>query len=340
MFASMRWDYWELLGLAGEFLFFSRLLAQWLASEKSGRPRIPRVYWHLSLAGALILAVYALHLGSFAVLLPQLFGLLFYWRGLRLDQAERREKARRQRLGLDRPDYPWPSLSVIVPVHNEEAALAKTLESILAQAGPGEEFEVVVGLNGCQDNSREVATRYPVRLVEDPRSGIGFGKNLGAGMAKGEELVFVDADTILPPGSLRQLREAVAGVPHYVGTVPGWPDRGGGVVKLCFLLANFITHRRRCHSPGGVIVIDRETFQAINGFDEVLPTSTSTDLIWRGLKTGAEYVYINSFTAVTSIRRFEKTGVIHQMLDWRDSHRALRENHRERVVAKTYSPYR
>ncbi len=96
----MRWDLWELFGLIGEGLFFARLIAQWLASEREKKPVIPAMYWYMSLAGAVILVAYALHLGSFAVLLPQLVGLLFYSRGLQLDRLSRRREAKRIALGL------------------------------------------------------------------------------------------------------------------------------------------------------------------------------------------------------------------------------------------------
>jgi lipid-A-disaccharide synthase-like uncharacterized protein len=337
---AMRWDLWEAVGLLGELFFFARLIAQGLASEKAGRPVLPRSYWFISMAGAVIMGFYALHLGSFAILLPQIIGLAIYARGLQLDRRQSLARARREKLGLDRPDYPWPGLSVIVPVHNEEKTLAKTLEAILSQAPAGGGFETIVALNGCHDASLAVAEKFPVRIVEDGRAGIGYGKNLGAGAARGEELVFVDADTVLPPGSLQLLREAAAGRKDYVGTVPGRPDRGGLVVRICFRLANFLTRRRRAHAPGGVMLMARETFNRIGGYDEKMPTSTSTDLIWRALRTGAEYVFVDAFKAQTSIRRFEKTGIIRQMLDWRSNHMALLENRRDRILDKHYESYR
>ena len=74
MFANMRWDGWELFGLIGEGLFFARMLAQWAASERERKPVVPAVYWYLSLAGAPILLVQALPIGSLAVLLAQVGG--------------------------------------------------------------------------------------------------------------------------------------------------------------------------------------------------------------------------------------------------------------------------
>ncbi|MDR1612439.1 MAG: lipid-A-disaccharide synthase N-terminal domain-containing protein [Planctomycetota bacterium] len=340
MFPEMRWDAWELFGLLGEGLFFARMLAQWLASEKVKKPVIPILYWYFSLAGAVILVIYALHIGSFAVLIPQVVGILFYWRGLRLEYIYRRSERRRRESGPDRPDHPWPKISVIVPVHNEEKTLADTLSPLLEQTYPGPKPEIIAALNGCSDNSRGVAARFPVKMAESGKSGMSFGKNLGAVAATGDMLVFVDADTRLPKNGLGLLAEAVVGKKRYIGTVAGMPDKGGPVVRIAFAAANLATRRRRAHAPGGVMLMDPETFAGIGGFDESLPQGTSTDCIWRGLREGAEYVFVDSFRAVTSIRRFEKTGVVRQMLDWRKNHKALSANRREEVEAKGYDNVR
>lgn len=341
MFANMRWDLWELFGLSGELLFFARMLAQWIASERQRRPVIPTVYWYLSLTGACILVAYALHIGSFAVLLPQVVGLFFYTRGLQLDFMAGRRDAERRRFGFDRPDYPWPSISVIVPVHNEEQRLAATLEPLLRQRYPGPVPQVIAALNGCTDNSRAVAEGFPgVTVVDDSHSGMSFGKNLGAAAASGDMLVFVDADTLVPDNALVLLAEAAAGHTHYIGTAAGAPDKGGGVVRACFFIANRATRRKKAHAPGGVMLMDRETFERIGGFDESLPQGTSTDCIWRALQNGATYLFVDEFKAVTSIRRFEKRGIVSQMWDWRRNHKALDGSRRDEVAAKPYEDVR
>ncbi len=346
----MRWDLWELFGLLGELLFFARLAVQWAASERERKPVIPVIYWYLSLAGAAILIAYALHLGSFPVLLPQVIGIAFYARGLQLDGVARKAAARRLALGLDAPDHVWPRVSVIVPVHNEESRLAGTLAPLLAQKYPGPKPEIIAALNGCTDGSRSVAAQFPgVVIAESERSGMSFGKNFGARAARqaagGDDLlVFVDADTVVPEDALRLLAEAAAGRVRFIGTVAGAPDRGGLVVRICFAIANRATRRKRAHAPGGVMLMDRGTFDAIGGFDENLPQGTSTDCIWRGIDAGsgpgAEYVFVDSFRAVTSIRRFEKRGIIRQMLDWRRNHREFAADRRAVVSGKPYEDIR
>ena len=341
MFTNMRWDAWELFGLIGELLFFARMLAQWIASEREQKPVIPVIYWYMSLVGAVILIGYAFHLGRFPVLIPQIVGVFFYTRGLQLEYLSRKAKARRHALGLDRPDYSWPRISVIVPVHNEEHRLAATLAPLFAQNYPGPKPEIIAALNGCTDNSKYAASQFPdIAIVEDERSGMSFGKNLGARAAHGDMLVFIDADTIVPDNALRLLAEAAAGRTRYIGTVAGGPDKGGGVVRACFFIANRATRRKKAHAPGGVMLMDRETYDAIHGFDETLPQGTSTDCIWRGLNAGAEYVFVDAFTAVTSIRRFEKRGIISQMLDWRRNHKAFAAQKHADVSAKSYEDIR
>ncbi len=338
-FAGMRWDGWELVGLVGEGLFFARMIAQWIASEKVKKPVIPVIYWYMSLAGALILIAYAFHIGSFPVLIPQIVGLAFYARGLSLDFMAKKREIKRQELGIDRNDYLWPSVSVIVPIHNEEKILAQTLQRLIKQKYP-ENLEIIASLNGCSDGSRRIAEQYPVKIIEDQRSGMSFGKNLGGQAARSEMLVFVDADTYIPPDGIRLLAEAAAGKKRYIGTVAGKPDRGGGVVRVCFWIANRLTRRRQAHAPGGVMFMDKATFFNINGFDQALPQGTSTDCIWRSLADGAEYIYVDSFKATTSIRRFEKTGIIRQMLSWRQNHKKMHHHQHQEVKEKQYDNIR
>ena len=341
-FRALRLDAWELFGLVGEGLFFARMLAQWGASEKARRPVLPVVYWHLSLAGAAIVAVYALHIKSLAVLLPQAAGLVFYARGLTLEFAHRARQRLRDAAGFDRPDFAWPALSVIVPARNEEKTLAATLDNLRAAASryPGR-TEIIAALNGCADNSPAIARAAPgVAVVESERSGISFGKNLGAAAAAGDLLVFVDADTTIPEDGLRRLAETLHGVARPAATVAGAPDRGGGVVRACFWLANRVCARNRLHAPGGVFALPRDVFRAIGGLDETLPQGTSTDVLRRAMAAGATYVYVDSFRATTSIRRFEKTGIVRQLLAWRRNHRDLERNRRDAVAARTYEDIR
>ena len=106
-----------------------------------------------------------------------------------------------------------PTVSVIVPARNEEASLRACLESLMAQAGLP--FEVIVVDDQSTDRTREIALSFPgVRVIDASPLPPGWtGKNhavtCGARVAKGEWLLFTDADTVHLPGSLaRSMNEA------------------------------------------------------------------------------------------------------------------------------------
>jgi lipid-A-disaccharide synthase-like uncharacterized protein len=332
--------FWEAVGLFGYCLFFSRLVIQWAMSERERRPVLPVVYWYLSIAGALIVLVYGVHRRSIAVAVPQLVGLLLYARQLWLDRAHRAWERWRRAVGFEAPGYAWPSISLVIPVHNEAAALGPTLRSAAALEDPGGGVETVVALNGCTDGSRAVAEEFGVRVVEESASGMSFGKNLGARAARGDILVFLDADTTLRPDALRRIAETFHGRDAAVATAPGRPDRGGGVVRAGFLLANRYARRGRVAAPGGLLAVRRSVWEAVGGFDESLPQGTSSDFIMRALAAGAEYLYLDRVPATTSIRRFRRTGILRQLFSWRANHLRLRRGERGPLSRKPYEAVR
>jgi glycosyltransferase involved in cell wall biosynthesis len=108
-----------------------------------------------------------------------------------------------------------PLVSIIVPARNEEASLAACLESLVAQTGVA--FEIIVVDDHSTDRTREIASRFSergVRVIEaDSLPSEWTGKNnaliTGSRVARGEWLLFTDADTVHLPGSLvRALAEA------------------------------------------------------------------------------------------------------------------------------------
>ena len=99
-----------------------------------------------------------------------------------------------------------PVVSVMVPARNEVECLGECLQSLVEQEGVG--FEVVVVDDGSTDRTREIAESFAGVLVVDagllPAGWSGKNNALTAGVrqAKGEWLLFTDADTVHRPGSL------------------------------------------------------------------------------------------------------------------------------------------
>ncbi len=101
-----------------------------------------------------------------------------------------------------------PAVSVIIPARNEEACLAACLQSLLAQIGVT--FEIIVVDDHSTDRTRDIASSFSskkIRVIEaGPLPAGSTGKNnavtAGSKVARGDWLLFTDADTIHLPGSL------------------------------------------------------------------------------------------------------------------------------------------
>lgn len=93
-----------------------------------------------------------------------------------------------------------PLVSVICPVHNREAWLSNTIESVLAQ--DLESFELILIDDGSSDSSVDImrgyAKRYPQKIAvfSQENKGVSSARNLGISKARGEYLAFIDSDDL------------------------------------------------------------------------------------------------------------------------------------------------
>ena len=76
--------FWIVLGLFGQLLFSARFLIQWYASERARRSVVPDAFWYFSIAGGLVLFIYACIRRDPVFIIGQGSGLLIYARNLHL----------------------------------------------------------------------------------------------------------------------------------------------------------------------------------------------------------------------------------------------------------------
>jgi glycosyltransferase involved in cell wall biosynthesis len=212
------------------------------------------------------------------------------------------------------PAKKTPSLmmSIIIPAHNEEHYLGRTLESVQRQNYSW--FEVIVVANGCTDHTADVARGHCHRLIVLSQKSLGVARNLGARMAQGDLLVFLDADTVLEPMALRVIAQQFT-TTDAAGTIHGQPDTNAPGYQLIYALKNF-SHRLSLHrGSSGVIVCWKKHFLEIGGFDEALEVRENSELIWR-LRRFGKYKYIKDVTATTSMRRYQQHGVARMFWLW------------------------
>ncbi len=99
-------------------------------------------------------------------------------------------------------------VSVIIPAYNEEKQIGKCLQSLSKQ--DYKDYEIIVVDDGSTDATKSIVQRFKnVRLKTQEHNGPGTARNLGAKVAKGEILVFVDSDMIFPKNYLTTLTKPI-----------------------------------------------------------------------------------------------------------------------------------
>jgi glycosyltransferase involved in cell wall biosynthesis len=96
---------------------------------------------------------------------------------------------------------PTPAVSIVIPLYNKRATIARSLESVLAQTFG--DFEVIVVDDGSSDGGADLVTQtYPdprIRLHQQENAGPGAARNAGARLARGDLITFLDADDAWRP---------------------------------------------------------------------------------------------------------------------------------------------
>ena len=173
-------------------------------------------------------------------------------------------------------------LSFIIPAHNEEAHLPRTLAALHAAArGVGGAYEVIVVDDDSTDRTMSVASRTGARVALVNLRQIGAVRNAGAREASGDVLVFLDADTLLPVETLRAALRALESGAGHEGMRDGETLGGavGGGARVRFdgpipLVGRAATAYWNCVSrtlrwaAGCFLFVRREAFEAAGGFDE------------------------------------------------------------------------
>lgn len=202
------------------------------------------------------------------------------------------------------------TVSIIIPAYNEAENLPDTLEALgMALIELTDQVEIIVVDNNSSDSTAEVAKKLGVRVVFEPVNQIARARNAGARAACGEYLVFLDADTLLPPALLRTaLEELSSGVCCGGGARIAF-DQPLPLAARFFVLAwDWISVHGRL-AAGSFFFCLREGFLATGGFSEKVYAGEE---IWfsRALKRwgshrGLHFVIIPSPPVVTSARKFQ-----------------------------------
>ena len=73
---------WTLFGFFGQSMFMMRFIMQWIASERAKQSVMPEIFWYFSLAGGLMVFIYAIHQQDLVFILGQGLGIFIYVRNI------------------------------------------------------------------------------------------------------------------------------------------------------------------------------------------------------------------------------------------------------------------
>jgi glycosyltransferase involved in cell wall biosynthesis len=196
------------------------------------------------------------------------------------------------------------SISVIIPALNEERMIGRCLESLTKLDLACERFEVILVDNGSRDKTLEIAEsfndRLNVRILQVRGVRISALRNTGARAALGDIVAFLDADCLAPSDWLDRIL-ALA------------PSDGAGVLGAHYLLPADSTWVGRTwhvyqeapksgevsHIPAGDLIMRKEDFLRLGGFDETIQTNEDYELCERARAAGMK------------VRAFPEIGVVH-----------------------------
>ncbi len=203
-------------------------------------------------------------------------------------------------------------VSFIIPAHNEERLLARTLAALHDAGdqviGPGD-YEVIVVDDASTDRTGEVAAAFEergTRTVRVEKRQISAVRNAGAQAAVGAVFVFVDADTVINAPVLRGAMEALrngacgggAGI-EFDGDL-SWPVRRlGRLMVFCFRVARI--------TGGCFLFCSRDAFQRVGGWDETL-FATEEVVMCRALRRSGRFVILRE-RVLTSSRKIRTHSV-------------------------------
>lgn len=233
-----------------------------------------------------------------------------------------------------------PQVSVIVAAYNAERWIAPALESLVSQTHP--DYEVIVVDDGSRDATAQVAARFPVEVIRTAHRGVGPARAEGAAVARGDYLVFIDADDIYAADFVEEM-VAPLRRPSVNGTFPGggaWLNPTEGLVPgWLYIRFGLRTYERK---PFGrehawPKAVRRDVLERIGGYpraaageDRILGSLTGPALVvhsarwWYRQPSTVRDVFAKSRWHGREHLFAEKRGPLYQMLPPVSVKRAIR----------------
>ncbi len=238
----------------------------------------------------------------------------------------------------------WPTVTVLIPAHNEELVIEHILDALVAGDYPHGSLTIVPVNDRSTDGTRDIITRYAERLPQlvkplhriEGHGGKAAALREASEQATGEIIIVFDADYVPGPGLLRQL--VAPFFDPQVGAVMGRVvplNAGSNLLTRMLDLERSAGYQvdqqarmnlRLVPQYGGTVGGVRSSALASVGGWRSDTLTEDTDLTYRLLLCGWEIVYQNRSECYEEVPE-EWPERIHQIARWADGHnQAFREH--------------
>lgn len=196
-------------------------------------------------------------------------------------------------------------ITVVIPAFNEQIHLGRTLQALHTSIkGCTVPVQVIVVDNESSDATAKIAREAGAEVVPEKVHNVARVRNTGARAASGDVLVFLDADTLVPPGFLPRVAEEMS-APECCGGTADISHQPSSKIVRAYLLGWRVVGRILRMAQGAAQFCRREAFDRLGGYDESLYMGEDVDFYWRLRKLGM-VKFLRDVQVVASPRRFDR----------------------------------
>lgn len=189
-------------------------------------------------------------------------------------------------------------ISFIIPAHNEDELLGRTLNALDdAARALGQPFEVVVVDDASTDRTASIAQEHGARVIPVMHRQIAAARNAGALATNGDLLIFVDADTVVTQAAVRAaveaMRQGAAGggcAFRFDGRLPPYGRALAAVAAPLYRVLGL--------ASGCFLFCTRDAFRRAGGFDERLFAAEEAAMS-RALRRQGRFVILREFVTTS-----------------------------------------
>lgn len=214
-----------------------------------------------------------------------------------------------------------PTFSVIIPARNEERELPRCLLAIntswdyflkqcITSGTQNPTLEIIVVLNRCTDKTEEIARAAGCLVVENNEKNLASIRNTGVRESKSPFVITVDADSRMSENTFLNVYSLLRSQSYVGGGVMILPERWSlGIFCTGLMLLPIAIWYR---ISAGLFFFRRDAFDAINGFNEKLPSvediAFAKSLKHYGKSVNRKYANLLLTYIITSTRKFDRLG--------------------------------